>query len=289
MNELIQYSLVSDQNSKIDSIKLVNPLLSDCSILRSSLLPDLIKTISENKKQGNIDLEGFEYGHVFFDNIASKYEEKEKISGIFGGATLKVDWSNPSQSLSWFEAKGKLEEVFKKLNVLVYWKNSISKPYQDILHPYRTAELYLLNGKSLGVFGQINPIKANQQTISSQIYLFEINFELLKTVVQNIQLPFYKQYSFYPKIVKDLSFIVHEKFSFAQIHKTVWENGTKFLVHIKLLDEYRGKSIPENHRSLCVQLTFQSNEKTLITKEIEQILNNLYVILTNNYKVIIRN
>ena len=65
-------------------------------------------------------------------------------------------------------------------------------------------------------------------------------------------------------------------------------NGTKFLSTINLLDEYKGESIPENHVSLCLQLTFQSNEKTLQNKEIETTINNLQLLLTNKLDAKIR-
>ena len=55
-----------------------------------------------------------------------------------------------------------------------------------------------------------------------------------------------------------------------------------------LLDEYRGTSIPENHTSLCLQLIFQSDEKTLQTKKVENIVDNLKTLLTNKFKATIR-
>jgi len=287
-NELIQYSLVSDQLTDKNTVKLVNPLLSDCSSLRSSLLPNLVNTVSENLKQGHLILEGFEYGHVFSGNIKSNCIESEQISGIFGGIKLKTHWSELPKYLSWFEGKGKIEEIFRKLNILIYWKNAISKTYEPILHPYRTAQLCLMNGEILGVFGQIHPILAKQKSISSELYLFEFNFELLKNELLNTKLPFYQRYSLYPTIIKDLSFIVDRTVSFDKIQETILENGTKFLVQSKLLDEYRGASIPEEKTSLCIQLTFQSTKKTLINKEIEDIMNHLQSVLVERYNVMAR-
>lgn len=287
-NELIQYSIVSDQLTDKNTLKLVNPLLSDCSSLRSSLLPNLVNTVSENLKQGNLNLEGFEYGHVFSGNITSKYIESEQVSGIFGGVKLKTHWSELPKYLSWFEGKGKIEEIFRKLNILIYWKNCLSKTYKQILHPYRTAQLCLMNGDILGVFGQIHPILAKQKNISSELYLFEFNFELLKNELLNTKLPFYHRYSLYPTIIKDLSFIVDQTVSFDKIQQTILENGTKFLVQIKLLDEYRGASIPEEKTSLCIQLTFQSTKKTLVNKEIEDIMNHLQSVLIERYNIMAR-
>ena len=160
-NELIQYSLVNEKAS--NNIELINPLISDYSTLRTSLLPKLIQIVGENLKQSNSILEGFEYGHVFLGDIDGNYIEKEVVSGIFGGLKSKRQWSETSISLSWFEGKGKMEELFKKLNLPVSWKNSTLVKYKNILHPYRTAELYLSDGSSLGVFGQIHPIAAKKK------------------------------------------------------------------------------------------------------------------------------
>lgn len=285
-SELMQYSLVNDPNPK--TIRLVNPLITDCSTLRRSLLPSLIKIISENSKQGNPPFEGFEYGHVFSGDIKTKYLEKECVSGIFGGVKLKRQWSDIPVTLSWYEGKGKIEEIFKKLNISVIWKNSTVEFYKDVLHPYRTAELYLLNGVYLGIFGQINPIIAKKEDVSSELYLFEFNLELLKEELQNTKLPIYKEYSLYPKITKDLSFVIDRAVSFDQLQMTLLRNGGDFLISVRLLDEYQGKSIPEDKTSLCIQLTYQSTEKTLLTKDVEKSISCLQDILEKDYSVITR-
>ena len=88
--------------------------------------------------------------------------------------------------------------------------------------------------------------------------------------------------------MKDLSFIIHQTISFQEIRETLYCNGTQFLVQINLLDEYQGNSIPEDHTSLCLQLIFQSNEKTLQNKEVESIINNLQLLLTKNFNATIR-
>ena len=120
------------------------------------------------------------------------------------------------------------------------------------------------------------------------IYLFEFDFELIQNQIQINKLVIYQQYSSYPKIIKDLSFIIHNQTSFENLKKILYLNGSKFLTKINLLDEYRGTSIPENHTSLCLQLIFQSDEKTLQTKKVENIVDNLKTLLTNKFKATIR-
>nr|QXM17590.1 phenylalanine-tRNA ligase beta subunit [Chaetoceros pseudocurvisetus] len=286
LNELMQYSLVNEGTE--NTIPLINPLINDYSTLRTSLLPNLVKIVSENLKQGNGILEGFEYGHVFTGNFKSEYSEKEMVAGIFGGIKSKRQWDQSLQTLSWFEGKGKIEELFKKLNFEISWKPVTGSNYKTIVHPYRTAELYASNNQCLGVFGQIHPILAKTYNIPGDIFLFEFNVDIIKTEFQNRNLALYEPYSTYPKITKDLSFVVNQEISFDQIQTTLLENGSEYLKTIDLLDEYRGTTIPENQTSLCIQLTFQSIEKTLLTKEIDEILKNLQTVLQNKYQVTIR-
>ena len=287
-NELIHYSLVNDVTFVKNEIQLINPLLVDCSSLRSSLLPNLIKTLQENLKQKNVYLEGFEYGHVFATDQWKNFVEKEYVGGIFGGIKTKLSWSSNATELNWFEAKGKIEQLFTQLNILPYWKNFSCNEKKNILHPYRSAELYLPNNISLGTFGQIHPILANQLNISPEIYLFEFDLDVIKDELQNNKLPLYKEYSMYPKIIKDLSFIIQQDITFKKIQDILYSNGTEFLSEINLLDEYRGQPISENQTSLCIQLVFQSTTKTLENKEIEYIINKLQLVLINKFNAIIR-
>ena len=287
-NELIHYSLVKQQTFIQNEIKLINPLISDYANLRSTLLPNLIQTVEENLKQGNSTVEGFEFGHIFSGNNLQSFQEKEYIAGIFGGINSKSTWSDVSKSLTWFEAKGKLEQFFNQLNLEPQWERYSFTEKNEIFHPYCTAKLYLDNKADLGMFGQIHPILSKKLGIPSNLYLFELNFESIQNQIQMNKLKLYKEYSSYPKIVKDLSFIIPENISFKKIQELLYCNGTKFLSNISLLDEYKGKSIPDNHISLCLQLTFQSNEKTLQNKEIEITIQDLQSLLTNKLNATIR-
>jgi phenylalanyl-tRNA synthetase beta chain len=287
-NELIHYSLVNEKTFVVNEIQLINPLVSDYSRLRVSLLPNLIKTLQENLKQKNIYLEGFEYGHIFTKDKAKIFKEKEYVGGIFGGIKTKLSWSSNTIGLTWFEAKGKIEQLFNQLNISPSWKFLPLKKDEQILHPYRSAELFLDENIWLGVFGQIHPILANQLNLPTEIYLFEFDLEVINNKLQKNKLILYKEYSTYPKIVKDLSFIIKNNLSFKQIEETLYLNGTECLSEINLLDEYKGQPIPDKQTSLCLQLIFQSTKKTLENKEIDNIINRLQSILINKFNAVIR-
>lgn len=287
-SELIHYSLVGNQLLTGSPIKLLNPLLSDCGNLRTSLLPNLVKTMKENINQGNVYFDAFEYGHTFFKNKQNKFYEKEFISGIFGGNKLKTSWSNSNHSLGWFKAKGKIDLLFKQLNIDTDWKLSSDTTYKDLLHPYRTGQIFLKDGSCIGIFGQIHPILATKMNFVSELYLFEFNFDLIKNEFKNNKLSIYKEYSLYPKIIKDISFVINQNINFSEIRQILFNNGTKFLIDVKLLDEYKSISLPINHVSLCVQLIFQSKDRTLENKLIDNIISNIQLVLKQHFKAEIR-
>lgn len=283
LNELIQYSLVSEKNET--TIPLINPLTIDCSRLRTSLLPNLLKLVSDNIKRGNIILEGFEYGHIFEGDLKIDYKEIEVVSGIFGG--MKKKWNQPEQLLSWFEAKGRINNLFNKLNISLLWKIPRNSKYKTLLHPYRTAELWV-EDQYIGIFGQIHPILVKKYTIPPDIFLFEYDLLNIQKTFQKRKLSLYKFYSNYPKITKDISFFINQTISYAEIKSMLLRYGTNYLIDINLLDQYQGKSIPKNWTSLCIQLIFQSTEKTLLNKDVDEIVLNLKSLLVDKYNVVIR-
>ena len=289
-NELIHYSLVGQNQpiNKENEINLINPLLSDYKNLRTSLLPTLLGTVAENLKQSNRIIEGFEYGHIFSGSLPDNVKETEHVAGVFGGTKEKLSWYETEKALTWFEAKGKMEQLFKQLNVDVYWKLESGALANDLFHPYRTAELYLFTGTNLGKFGQIHPVYANTNGLSPETYLFEFSLKTFQDQIQKNKLPVFQEYPSYPRVIKDLSFIISKDIPFTELKNILYLNGTKFLSEINLLDEYRGSSIPAQSTSLCVQLIFQSNEKTLENKEIENIITNLQFVLTKKFNAIIR-
>ena len=288
LTESIRYSLVNLNSSLGNSVKLINPLVSEYAVLRSSLLPNLIQITAQNKKQGQLFLNGFEYGHVFFQNSSSLLIEKEMVAGIFGDLDVRQTWETPTRPTNWFEAKGEVEHFFEKINLDVSWKPDNSSLSNSILHDFRTSKLFLNKDLEFGVFGQINPLLAKKLSLPVETYLFEFDFEIIKKFIGAVQLPIFENYSPYPKILKDLSILVPNHIRFEKVKTSLFLNGTALLKKICLIDQYCGSTIPNGYTSLCVQLIFQSNHRTLENLQVEEILQNLLFILKNEFDIQVR-
>ena len=302
LSESINYSFfnqITNSRSKtmMTQIKLINPLITDYSYLRISLLPNLLKIAQENLKQGNSIVENFECGHIFSFENSKDYYEEEYIAGIFCGTSKEIKLTKYiSNSVEWLKSKGKMEHFFNQLNCILYWKldkssqsneklSNTDNIYNILFHPYRKSNIFLINNSKVGIFGQIHPIIVNKLNLLNDLYLFEFNFKLINAQLQSNKTTIYNEYSIYPKVSKDLSFFINKNVEFDTIKNILYLNGTKFLVNVIFLDQYMTE---KNINSLCLQLSFQSKDKTLMNQEVESIMKNLKLVLLNKFNVIFR-
>ncbi|HEY9864535.1 MAG TPA: phenylalanine--tRNA ligase subunit beta, partial [Candidatus Obscuribacterales bacterium] len=165
LTELMHYSLVKTEGD--NQVVLDNPLFVEYSALRTEMLTGLIDAFVYNLENGNGPLNGFEIGRIFWKE-GDQYREQDAVAGIMGGDRSFGRWvrSGQEQPLTWFEAKGILEAVFQRLNLTVEYKPESTL---ELLHPGRTASLWL-QGKRLGIFGQLHPQLCQKQDLPNQVY-----------------------------------------------------------------------------------------------------------------------
>ncbi|MEO0836614.1 MAG: phenylalanine--tRNA ligase subunit beta, partial [Cyanobacteria bacterium J06642_3] len=158
LTEVVQYSLVKPTGIEVT---LSNPLFAEYSALRGELFSGLLDSFAYNQAQGNGALNAFEIERVFWQE-EDQLQEKDSLAGIMGGnITSQGLWVNGGKGtpMTWYDAKGVLENIFSNLGIAVEYRLG---NIQSRLHPGRTAALWL-QGKKLGVFGQIHPQLAQEK------------------------------------------------------------------------------------------------------------------------------
>ncbi|MEM6752387.1 MAG: phenylalanine--tRNA ligase subunit beta, partial [Cyanobacteria bacterium P01_C01_bin.38] len=217
LTELMHYSLVKPGEDR--QVVLSNPLFAEYSALRTDLISGLIDAFQYNIQQGNGALNGFEIGRIFWQE-EDGFQEAETLGGIIGGDITSSKWmSGGSQkSISWFEAKGVLESVFKLMGLQVEYQPDRR---DERLHPGRTASLWV-GGNSLGVFGQVHPQVRSEKDLPDDVYVFQLNLEVLLDAVdeEDILTPKFKNYSTYPPSDRDIAFFAPVNLTVADIEKT---------------------------------------------------------------------
>ena len=285
LTELIHYSLGKPESEQ--QVILANPLFTEYSALRTDLISGLIDAFLFNLEQGNGALNGFEFGHVF-SREEEGLTEAEFIAGIMGGDPTQGKWvrSGRDQPLSWFEAKGILDAVFKRVGLTIEYQPDRR---DDRLHPGRTASLWS-QGNRLGTFGQLHPQLRQERDLPDEIYVFELdlNVAIAQLEREDILIPTFRTYSTYPSSDRDLAFYVATTVAVADLKRLITKTGGKLLESVELFDEYRGDRVPEGQRSLAFRLVYRADDRTLTDEDIAPIQQEVREAIVEKFRVELR-
>jgi phenylalanyl-tRNA synthetase beta chain len=272
LTETIHYSLTREVNSLIS---IYNPLTEDYKSLRKYLLKGLIGSSSYNIKQGNEPVETFEIGRVF-SNSQNIKEEKLHLSGLIGGKKyLRNTWSTKPTCLTWFQAKGEMEEIFERLEIKIEWtKLDLSfEMYEEILLFLDPKKVAMLSheDRTIGIFGQISLRWSKKINIPERTYLFELEINQL-TNMRLQQKPYNHAldlYSKYPSIIRDIAIISPKDIPVQAILKIIKENIDPLVESISLFDVYDVYS-SKCTKSLGFRIKYRSDTMTLKNKQIDK-------------------
>jgi len=283
-NEVITYSFIDESFAELVEPKkgqlifVNNPISENMNIMRPSLLPSLLDTLSYNLNQGNENLKIFEIGTVFQKGKNHKISQKELIGGLISGIKDKDNWSGLNESMDFFDLKGDLENVLNDSAKYYFKKAEI--PY---LHPGKTA--LLLKGESvIGYIGSVNPKLLDKFDIKQEVNFFEFSINATSSK-SNVK---FEKFSRFPFAQRDLSFIVDEGIASSMITDSIISKAGDNLKEIKRYDVYKGKGIPQGKTSLTYALGWKASNRTLKDKEIDEIIEKLVAFLSKKFNAKLR-
>ena len=280
-NEVFTNS-IQDKKFQKNQLEITNPLNQEFSCLRTSIFPSLFNLFEINLKLGVPNLNFFEIGRVF-KRVNQKIIEQDKFTGIFQFKLL----SNLSQSSNnWLIVKGFFEMflsnfIDSNLQVEVVSKTNL------YFHPTRSITIQLDN-KILGTFGEINPRIGKFNSSKFTIYLFDFNLNQFKNYKMKKTIKVVKDYSKYPSIFKDLSFLIDKTANFSALKYDI-QNLTKELKNLSFFDIYFANSSIKNKVNTALRLEFQSVTKTLTNEMIENDITRIKVEMKKLYDIEFRN
>lgn len=266
LNETKTYTLVSKEMSQMfkyedkENIILPNPMSNDKSVVRTTLLPSLLKVYEYNKTRKINDIMLYEISKTYDIN----YNEESKIAILMKGNYISNKWQNNSIKVDFYLIKGIVENILDYMG----FKNRYEFVEQTInnIHPGISAKI-LLDRQEIGIIGRIHP-----NTHKDEIYISELSLTKLIKPIKPIK---YKESSKYPDIKKDIAFIVDKQISSKDIEQEIKKAGGRLLTNIDVFDIYTGENVGENEKSIAYNLTFQSQDKTLTDDEVMTIFNNI--------------
>lgn len=275
LQECVTYSLTAkDREERLGVrgpwVELVNPISPERSVMRTSLLTNLLEAAEENgKHQPTVAL--FEVGPVYLPKSGSTLpDEPRRLALVQSGRRGTESWDDPQGAepagLDFYDLKGVVERLATGLHL-----PAVSvRPTKDapFLHPGRAAEL-LVGGKSVGSFGDLHPKTAAAFRLADRTVLAaDLDLEALLAMVP--QRFAYTPVAQAPAALRDVAVVVDEGLTNEAVVAEIRAAGGELLAGVRLFDVYRGESIPAGKKSLAYALTYQA-DRTLKDTEIDKV------------------
>ncbi len=275
LNEVVNYSFISADlikkslmNITDETIKIDNPISEEFEFLRYSLVPSLLQVSEGNISRGEKNIRIFELRSIYGYGKSKSPKEDLHIGIFITGDWQEPNWINPEQKASFYVLKGIIETLFGELGIELSYK----KEKHSIFSETYTFSL-LKDNINVGMIGEANSVLMDKFSLKEKTYIAEIDLELLMPSIQLRRK--IKSAPKYPPIIRDVSFIVPDPVSSNKIEETMIKEGDGLIQRIKLFDYYKGKQVPEGHKSMSYSLCFRSDKKTLTDDEVNQLQNNI--------------
>ncbi len=262
------------------AVKVMNAQSEDATMLRQTLIVNMLDAFKNNYDNGNKDIRLFEMGKTYFATEAptkenSGVKETLTLSGILTGDTEKGIWKTKN-TVDFYTLKGVMESLFDTLGLGERVKLT---PCDDVsyLHPGRSAKINLL-GKGMpfvGVFGEVHPILTEKLKSNQKIYIFELDLEeILKNVPQTVIK--FKKLPQFPEIQRDIAFAINDDASYEKISQVIKKScDNKLFKNSELFDIYRGEHIEQGFKSMAFRIKLQNPEATLTDEIIDTEMNKI--------------
>ena len=281
-NEILNNSLTKaayyDEEDK-NLVRIVNPLSSDLSIMRATLLYGGLESIAYNANRKSPNLRFFEFGNVYkytpekadADNPMNAYSEENHLALWITGKRVEGSWAHGDEQSSFHELKAYVVNVLRRIGLNfgnVVWKEYEGQMFSKAL----TIENH--GGKLFGQMGIVDRKILKQADIAGEVYYAELNWtQLMKAVRKNKVL--FSEISKYPAVSRDLALLIDKDVEFASIEQIAYQSERKLLKKVELFDVYEGKNLPQGKKSYAVNFILQDEQKTLNDKQIDAIMQKI--------------
>ena len=253
-------------------IKIINPISSELGVLRNSIFSNLIMYMGKNLDRGFKDLSIFEIGPIFTGSNPG--EQSIIVCGLMAGKKNRLSWIDNERDIDVFDVK---RDVVQTLAEAGYNSNKffIDRETPNYYHPGKSGRLFLDETKDqiAAYFGEIHPNILKKVDLKTESLMgFEIfleNLKLPKKTLNDQKTKFIV--SDYQKSERDFAFIINKDVSSKDLVDAISSVDQNLISDIKVFDVYEGNNIPENQKSIAINVTIQSFEKTLTVNDLERI------------------
>jgi len=263
-----------DFAGNLEPIRLQNPIASQLSVMRSSLIGSLVANVryNINRKAGRV--RAFEVGGVFKRNASimdgpltvAGYDQPKRVAAIAYGPALDEQWDVATRAVDFFDLKADLEALFAPRQL------RFSTAEHPALHPGRSANV-MLDDQQIGVIGELHPRWLQKYDLPQAPVVFEVDAEALRGRI----VPVYAEISKFPGATRDLALVVKQDVPAQSVLDAFTAEIAvnpmgKIVQAVVLFDEYRGKGLEADEKSLAFRFSLQDTQSTLQDDAVDAIM-----------------
>ncbi len=255
-----------DQRAAGRPISVTNPLSSQHSVLRQSLLGSLLEVVSTNLRHGRDDVAVYEIGKGYGASDGQTTHEWWRLGFALTGSAEPTAWNRPARPYDLDDAKGVIALLCQRLGLSVPTYTPL--PDDPSLHPGRTARVDA-GGNLVGRVGELHPGRIERLDLrADRIIVAELAIAGLAS--GRLPVPHGSTPSRYPAVDRDLAVVVAVGMAAGAVADSIRRHGGELLRSVELFDVYRGRPLDETAKSMAWRLTFATEDRTLADGEVDQ-------------------
>ena len=281
-DEIITYSFISPtyydkirmpkDSSLRNSLKILNPLGEDTSIMRTTILPSMLEIIARNHSYRNKSARLYELGKIYLPREDGFADEPKYLSlGAYG------------DGVDFFSFKGSIETLLHELRITDV--KYVACTDNDSYHPGRCAKVYA--GETyLGVFGQIHPLVAANYGMDTEVYTAELSFDAMYEKRGDI--PVYQPLPKFPAVTRDIAVVCDEAVTVGALEESIRRGAKGLLKDVSLFDIYRGPGVAIGKKSVAFNLVLRADDRSLTGEEADEDVQSILAALKADHNAVLR-
>ena len=281
-DEIITYSFISptyydkirlpEDSPLRKSMKIMNPLGEDTSIMRTTVMPSMLEILTRNYNYRNKEAHLYELGRTYFEREDGMADEPKHLSlGVYG----------PEESF--FTLKGAVETILDSIRAedVTYVAEKSDPSY----HPGRCAKVYV-NGQEVGTLGQIHPLVAANYGVDAELYYADLKFDAL-FACRGAD-PEYQPLPKFPAVTRDIAVLVDKAVTVGAMESSIQAAAKGLLKDVTLFDIYEGAKLPTGKKSVAFNLVLRADDRSLTAQEADDEVNLVLERLKKDFGAMLR-
>ncbi len=258
-------------------VRIVNPLSTDLSVMRQTLLYNAMEAVELNINHRNPDLKLFEFGNTYVydpdkanEGGLAPYSETKRLAVVMTGNFIAASWNQKSAAADFFTLKGVAEKILKRFGTDIYGLQTEAVPVAE----FDGAVTVSSAGKALLTMGRVAQAVKRKFDVKPEVFFMEFDFDLLAAMAgrHKVQASVLSKFQ---EVKRDLALLVGKDVTFEALRREALTAERKLLKNVMLFDVYEGKNLPDGKKSYALSFIIEDTTHTLTDKEIDRVMGNL--------------